>query len=104
MGTLFEQPARDEHLVRTGTVLDHIDVMKKVAHDTGIPLDQAIEVWRVLEQARANHIAVANGNIHDEQMADLGLTFEAARMAMDSVATALNNMATELHFLTKKGE
>lgn len=69
MGTVFKQPVRDRHRVTARDVLDHIDTMKRVAQGAGVSLDQAIAVWRVMEQARANDIAVANGDIHDEQMA-----------------------------------
>lgn len=104
MGTLFEQPVRDRQHVTARDVLDHIDTMKAVAQEANISLDQAIEVWRVMEQARANNLAVANGDVHDEQMADFGHMLNSATMALDGITTALNNIATELHFLTKKGE
>ena len=96
MGTLFEQPVRDQQHVTARDVLDHIDTMKNVAREADISLDQAIEVWRVMEQARANNLAVSNGDIHDEQMAGIGI-------GLEDMATALSNMAIELHYLTQKG-
>jgi hypothetical protein len=96
MGTLFEQPVRDRQHVTARDVLDHIDTMKNVAREADISLDQAIEVWRVMEQARANNLAVSNGDIHDEQMAGIGI-------GLEDMATALSNMAIELHYLTQKG-
>jgi protein-disulfide isomerase-like protein with CxxC motif len=78
VGTVFKQPVRDRHHVTARDVLDHIDTLKAVAQEAGISLDQAIEVWRVMEQARANNIAVANGDVHDEQMAGFASILEAA--------------------------
>jgi len=82
--------------------------MKAVAREANITFDQAVAVWRIMEQARRNNLAVENGDVHDEQMAGM---YEAVCVlsdsmvtGLDSMATALNNVATELHFLTKKGE
>ena len=103
MGTLFEQPVRDRQHVTARDVLDHIDTMKNVAREADISLDQAIEVWRVMEQARANNLAVSNGDIHDEQMAGIGIGLEDMATGLNGMTTALSNMAIELHYLTQKG-
>jgi hypothetical protein len=103
MGTLFEQPVRDRQHVTARDVLDHIATMKNVAREADISLDQAIEVWRVMEQARTNNIAVTNGDIHDEQMAGFGNAIESVALELSNIATALSNMAIEVHYLTQKG-
>ena len=105
MGTITDQPERDPNHVTATDVLDRIDIMNSVAREANVTFDQAVAVWRVMEQARSNNLAVANGDVHDEQMAGM---YEAACdltgamvTGLDSMAAALTHVATELHYLTK---
>ena len=93
MGTITDQPERDPKHVTANAVLDHIEVMNSVAREANITFDQAVAVWRVMEQARRNNLAVANGDVHDEHMAGM---YEAACALTGSMVTGLDSMAAAL--------
>lgn len=69
MGTLFEQRPRD---FKTQDADQWIDYVKDLAKKNKMPIGEVIEILKVAEMYRQNTVYVANGDIHDEQMAGFG--------------------------------
>lgn len=72
MGTLFKQEVRRRYSIQRNTILDKIAELKIIAKESGLSIDQVIEVKKVLEQERTNDLYVVNGDVFDEQMAGFG--------------------------------
>jgi hypothetical protein len=72
MGTLFEQPERDEEH-NTGFTADEMIIeIKRVMGVHGLSMDQSLRFFELLENKRRNQLYVNNGNILDEQLAGFG--------------------------------
>ena len=71
MGTVFDQPRRESLEVNEEEFTEAIQSLHRVAKKCKISLDQATEIWHVCQLKRANDLAVANGDVHDEQVAGI---------------------------------
>lgn len=73
MGTLFNQSPR---LEREYYELGSINDIKELAEKTNLSFDQVVNALHFLELRRKNDLYVSNGDIHDEQMAGIGLLLQ----------------------------
>lgn len=90
MGTLLNQPVRNNHSVK-GMDVDHLICEIQGFHKiTKWPIVDILKVYEILELRRQNDFNVANGDIHDEQMAGFGEIMQEIDGSLDRIATALN--------------
>lgn len=73
MGTLMNQPPRRRNgcddFRNEG---DYIDDVKHYAKRSGLSVAEVTEILKLREMERANNLAVADGDIKDEQLAGFG--------------------------------
>lgn len=73
MGTLFDQKPRRYHRFDVNDdIIREIKDLQYIQKKTGLNYDQVLETCKMLELRRKNELYVANGDIHDEQMAGFG--------------------------------
>jgi hypothetical protein len=82
MGTLFHQEPRNWRSITESDIKEHIEMIKQLAKETKLTVDQVIKVEELLELERRNNLYVSNGDIHDEQMQGLGEILQEIRVAL----------------------
>jgi hypothetical protein len=85
MGTLFDQPERDQHRVRSDYVHGFLAEASKIAKEHGIEVRDVIAAKHALEIERANDLRAADGNVFDEQIAGIGEILSGIRAALDAL-------------------
>ena len=75
MGTLTNQPERKQMHTRD-QVPDRLQYYMRIAKENQVSLSDVLKVKELLELERRNNLYVANGDIHDEQLAGFGKLFE----------------------------
>lgn len=91
MGTLHHQEPRNKFHVQEKDVEDYILNVKEIASKHDMSIDQTIKILENLELQRKNNIAVANGDIHDEQLMGFGDLFQELNTKLGFLADALEN-------------
>jgi len=72
MGTLFDQPERDNCNVNRDQIEDLTEVAMELSKKLGVSVADVIAAARVCQLERANDLYVRNGDVFDEQMGGFG--------------------------------
>lgn len=83
MGTLFSQSERYYRFIDDSDLYGAVACIKQIAERADITFDQALEVWRLLEQKRATDVHVDDRDRWDEQIAGIG-------EILDRIATTMH--------------
>jgi len=72
MGTLFQQPIRNRHRVEHEEFIYVIEYYQRVSKQTGVSLEQVIQIAQLETANRAIEVQVSDNDIKDEQLAGFG--------------------------------
>ncbi|MDB5354317.1 MAG: hypothetical protein JWN24_770 [Phycisphaerales bacterium] len=89
MGTLGNQPIRENHRVDSSHVDNLLSEYKDIAKSQGVTVECVIEAKKVLELERRNTLAVVNGDYFDEQMGGFGEKLSELAAAISEIAGAM---------------
>ena len=84
MGTLGNQPHRDNHRVDDRYLDEFIAYSVKLAAKYKVSIESVIEARRVLEMERANNLRNLAGDYHDEHMGGFGQVLGRIADALES--------------------
>ncbi|WP_324172285.1 hypothetical protein [Sulfurimonas sp.] len=91
MGTLYDQEPRDYKRVEISRVNYFLDEVSELATKYKMERKDIIEAFKAVELARQNDLYVANGDIHDEQMAGIGQAVQEIGERLHQIADAIES-------------
>ena len=86
MGTLYDQPPREMKSVSLQNVEYFLQDVATLAKKHKLEKTDIIEVYKLMELSRKNDLFVANGDIHDEQMAGIGNILSSIQNSLQEIA------------------
>ena len=89
MGTLYHQDPRKYQEITTDNKKYFFEEVKELAKKHKLTTTEIINGLKVLELQRRNDLFVANGDIHDEQIAGIGEEFQGISSSLREIAEAI---------------
>jgi len=96
MGTLFDQPPRDERWPDQGYYEHTIEEVLDLAKKYSLPTADVIQILHVAELDRRNDMSRDNGDRWDEQIAGIGDLLRGLMDAQFQIASALHEVAESI--------
>jgi len=90
MGTLLKQEPRNFRSVKTEDVEERLKDFISIAKLHKVSLSDVINTAKIMEMERSNNLFVANGDIHDEQMAGIGEILTEIKSSMSLISISLD--------------
>ena len=84
MGTLLEQPPREECLrhLSTSSTIDWCKWVQTQAENLGWEISDVLKAFEINQLEKANALALRDGDAKDEQLAGFGELFESLNSAI----------------------
>ncbi len=90
MGTLLKQEPRNFRNVEKEDVEERLKDFISIAKKHKVSLSDVISTAKITELERSNNLFVANGDIHDEQMAGIGEILTEIKSSLNFISISLD--------------